>query len=183
MTKQTEVNTERPLSADLRLALEASDCHVVLIHQGRWVDLWPLCDYGRAARPSRQGPRRADADSPMVFIRAERDRLLYAALGVDLPQGESRGRDVVAQFQALFQLGDQPRIDATDAGDFESDFRRDAAALVGRVSEIAHAVALLKQTQSGVLWLSGKGGIGKSFFSARLALDLSLMGDAKKSAG
>jgi WD40 repeat protein len=176
----TSSKTERPLTADLRLALEACDRHVVLIHQGRWVDLWPLCDYGRGERPSRQEPRRAQADSPMVYIRAERDRLLYAALGADLSLSENRKSDIVAQFQALFALKNRATLDLGNAADFEEDLHRDSAALIGRVGEIERAITLLKQTQSGVLWLGGKGGIGKSYFTARLAVDSSLTGDPKR---
>jgi WD40 repeat protein len=172
--------TERPLAADLRLALEACDRHVVLIHQGRWVDLWPLCQFGRAERSTGKGLPKARSDSPMVYIRAERDRLLYAALGADLPHSENRDRDVVAQFQALFALKDRIKLDPGDASDFEADLRRDSASLIGRVVEIDQAVDLLKRTQSGVLWLSGKGGVGKSFFTARVAMDPHLTGDSKK---
>jgi WD40 repeat protein len=176
----TEATTERPLPGDLRLALEGCDRHVVLIHQGRWVDLWPLCDYGRAERSTGKGSPKAKSDSPMVYIRAERDRLLYAALGADLSQSENREGGIVAQFQALFALKDHVKLDLRGAFDFEADLRRDSAALVGRVGEVENAIDILKRTQSGVLWLSGKGGIGKSFFTARLAMDPHLTGDSKK---
>ena len=147
----------------------------------RWVDLWPLCDYGRAVRRRGEGARPAQADSPMVYIRAERTACSTRPSASDLPHSENRDRDVVAQFQALFALEkDRVQLDHGDATDFEADLRRDAAALVGRVGEIEQAVDLLKRTQSGVLWLSGKGGIGKSFFTARLAIDPSLTGDPKK---
>src|SRR5262249_24569972 len=76
---------ERPLSADLRLALRPLDGHVVLLRQQRWLDLWPLCDYGRPVAHPPQGRRPAATDSPLVYIRAQRERLLYAALGAELP--------------------------------------------------------------------------------------------------
>src|SRR5262249_45036828 len=53
-----------PLSADLLLALRRSelDGHVLLVRDGRWLDLWPLCDQGRARLTSLRGPVESDDD-------------------------------------------------------------------------------------------------------------------------
>jgi WD40 repeat protein len=161
---------EVPLSADLRLALAPLEDHVVLLRDGRWLDLWPLCQYGRATAMTLRGPRPAAADSPLIFIRAEPDRLLYAALGVDLPHGERT--DVVEQFRSLFRLEDRMPERAAPAADFEAEIRRDAAALIGREQEKARLREAVKEAQSGVLWVAGPGGIGKSFLLAKLADDL-----------
>ncbi|HJT77787.1 MAG TPA: ATP-binding protein, partial [Gemmataceae bacterium] len=161
---------EVPVSADLRLALAPLDDHVVLLRGGRWLDLWPLCHYGRAAAPTLKGPRLASADSPLVYIRSDADRLLYAALGVDLPHGERP--DVVGQFRALFRLDDRLPEEAAPAADFEAEVRRDAAALIGRKQEMDRLKKAAKEAQTGVLWVSGPGGIGKSFLTAKLADDL-----------
>jgi hypothetical protein len=171
---------EQPLSADLRQALTGRqlDGHVVLLAQERWLDLWPLCDYGRATAASLRGPRRAAADSPLVYIRAQRDRLLYAALGGELPLGERT--DVVAQFRLLFQLETRTPAKAVYAADFEDELRAEAAALVGRVTEIAQATDVLKTAQAGVFWVSGPGGIGKSYLLARLAQPDKLLGNPKR---
>jgi len=178
---------ERPLSGGLRLALRELDHHVVVIrlvqplHEERWVDLWPLCDYGRARSDSLRRSREAERDSPFVYICAEQDRLLYAALGVELPLGVS-GSDVLAQFRTLFRLreGEPSRSPGAQSVDFEDELRRDAAALVGREAEIEHALEVLRATQTGVLWLEGQGGIGKSFLLAKLAMDASLTGNPRK---
>jgi hypothetical protein len=167
---------EVPLPADLRLALAPLDNHVVVLRAGRWLDLWPLCHYGRATALTLRGPRPASADSPLVYIRADADRLLYAALGVDLPHGERA--DVVEQFRSLFGLEDCTPEQAAPAPDFEAEIRRDAAALIGREQEKARLKETVKEAQTGVLWLSGPGGIGKSFLLARLADDL--RGDPRK---
>jgi WD40 repeat protein len=168
-----------PLSADLELSLERRrlDGHVLLLRKGRWVDLWPLCDYGRARTTSLAGERQASAAGPLVYIRADRDRLLYAALGVDLSQGERA--DVVGEFRSLFRLEErEPERRRRQAADYEDEIRADSQNLVGRVAEIKQAKAAVKASHRGILWISGPGGIGKSFLLARLANDL--RGDPKK---
>jgi WD40 repeat protein len=164
------VPEEIDLDGDFREAVHPLDGHVVLLHQRQWLDLWPLCEYGRAATVSLQGRREAAADSPLVYFRAERDRLLYAALGVDLPYGERT--DALEEFRTLFRLSVHMRPRAYAISDFEEEIRLDAAAMIGRVDEVRRAKEVIKQTAAGVLWISGPGGIGKSLLLARLAADL-----------
>lgn len=162
--------SEQSLSADLRHALRDLDGHVILLRQECWLDLWPLCDYGRASIASPQGRRQASTESPQIYIRFQRDRLIYAALGVELPQSERT--DVVAQFRGLFQLEARRPAPIEQVLDFEKEIRADSTAFVGRKAEIEHAKWVLKSVQSGVLWISGPGGMGKSYVLARLASDL-----------
>jgi hypothetical protein len=154
------------LAADLAKALHdcGLDGHVVLLRDGRWVDLWPLCDYGRG-----DGPRPPTTDSPLVYARAERDRLHFAALGGEPPLAERR--EGVAAFRAFFRLDDRA-TGTSISEDFEEDLRRDAAALVGRAEELRQAKAAIREAGAGVLWIGGPGGVGKSFLMARLATDL-----------
>ena len=161
---------ERPLSASLALALRDLDGHVVLLREDRWIDLWPLCDYGRARITSPEGTKQARAESPLLYFRAENRRLLYAALGVDLPQGERA--DVVAQFRALFRLDDRVAVPTGRLPDFESELKEDADAFLGRKADLARLKDAVKAAESGVLWVSGPGGIGKSYLVARLAANL-----------
>ena len=154
----------------------ALEGHVVLLRGGALLDLWPLCDYDWARMQGTSGPRVAAEPGPLMYLRAEPDRLLYAALGVDLPLGEKA--DGLQSFRALFAL-DQAKPAARVAEvDFEAEIRLDSAALVGREDELRQAKDLLKKAQTGVFWLSGPGGIGKSFLMAKLAEDL--RGDAKR---
>ncbi len=162
-------------SLDVRLLPRSAhdrglDGHVVLARASGVLDLWPLCDHGRATAPSIEGRRQASSEGPLVYFRSEADRLLYAALGVDLPFGERR--DVVSDFRALFRLDGDGRLRARGPIDFEAEIRADADSLIGRRSDLAIAKGVIKETQSGVLWLSGPGGIGKSYLTARIALDL-----------
>ena len=147
----------------------ALEGQVVLLKSGVLLDLWPLCDYDRARMRGAAGPRLGTEPGPLVYLRAEHDRLLYAALGVDLPTSEKA--DALAEFRQTFRLDDRPKASQQADVDFEAEIRLDAAALVGRASELQQAKDLLKQAQTGVFWLSGPGGIGKSFLTARLAHD------------
>ncbi|MBM3498106.1 MAG: NACHT domain-containing protein, partial [Armatimonadetes bacterium] len=149
---------------------EALRRHVVLLRGERHLDLWPLCEYGRAAVVTPERAQPADHDSPLVYFRAERDRLLYAALGVDLPRAERR--DTLAEFRSLFRLEERVRPEPGAVSDFEAEIRADSQALVGRKTELAQAKDAVKSADSGVLWITGPGGIGKSFLMARLAADL-----------
>ena len=106
---------------------------------------------------------------PLLYLRADRDRLLYTALGVDLPLGEKI--DGLATFRSLFRLEDRLDAPRTAEADFETDLRLAAADLVGRAGELKQAKGVLKRAQMGVYWLGGPGGIGKSFLAARLAND------------
>ena len=165
---------ETPLSPTLAQKLQPLNEHVVLLRGDNWVDLWPLCDYGRATLATLAGPREAGSDSPLVYFRAERQRCLYAALGSDLPHGERA--DVLVEFLSLFQLR-ECRPAARQALDFEEELRQDAASLIGRAPEVNQAKEIIRKAQRGVFWLSGPGGIGKSFLLAKLAVDL---GDASQ---
>ncbi len=165
--RSAETSTEFPLSAELRLALRGFDGKVLLLREGRWLDLWPLCDYRQASANTLSGPRKASTAGPQIFFRAEPNRLLYAALGVDLPQSERS--DVVAQFNSLFQLAKRLPNEVVGSVDFDAELQADSSALVGREQEIDQALALLKPAASGVFWIAGPGGIGKSFLMARLA--------------
>jgi len=172
---------EAALSADLRQALDERGLvgHVVLLRGGRWLDLWPLCGYGRAEAQTPQGPRKAKADSPLVYFRSPPRRLTYVALGSDRPFGDGPLAAVDA-FRRLFQLDRRITEEQRLVADFEDELRADAAGLVGRKAELAHAVALLKDARTGVFWVGGGGGIGKSFLMAALCHAPALRGDPRK---
>jgi hypothetical protein len=161
-----------PLSADLRLALRELKLqgHVLLLRDGRWLDLWPLCDHGKARLMSLRGLLESDAEAPLLYYRGEPQRLLYAAFGATPPVSE-RG-DAVAEFEALFRPTARKETAPEIALDFKEELRRDSLQLVGRAAELQHVKEVLARTTSGVLWLSGTGGIGKSFLTARVAVNL-----------
>jgi len=160
------------LSADLQLAVRPLAGHVLLVRQERWLDLWPLCDFGMARMTSLQGSRTSATPATQVFFRAEKTRLLYAALGVEVPLGERR--DIVAEFRDLFQFRQRRAVEITRP-DYDDDIESDANALVGRNRQLQQARAIIKECAGGVLWLTGPGGIGKSFLVAKLASGYELL--------
>jgi WD40 repeat protein len=169
----------RSLSAALTRELRDLDGHVVLLRDERPLNLWPLCDYGPATRRTfAEGPQPVGSPGPLIFYRVEYDRLLYAALGGEYPISERS--DALEEFHRLFRPRLPKEPDGGLAVDYEEEIRSDAAKVVGRgrLDELKKAKDLLKEATSGVFWLSGPGGIGKSFFMAKLADDL--RGDPKK---
>ncbi len=144
--------------------------HVVLIRGSKWLDLWPLCCYGRAVAARPQGPRQAETESPMLYFRCESDRLVFAALGVELPRGENF--DDLDSFRRLFRLGEREKAAPDRILDFEAEIRADAELLVGRKAQLRAAKEAIKAADTLVLWIGGPGGIGKSFIMAKLAADL-----------
>jgi hypothetical protein len=164
---------EADLSADLGQALRGRRLadHVLLLREGRWLDLWPLCDHGKARLMTLRGPTESEDDAPLLYYRGEPRRLLYAAFGVTPPVSE-RG-DAVAAFQALFRTEPRQARAPEAAADFTEELRRDSRQLVGRAEELAQIKDALARTDSGVLWLSGAAGAGKSFLTARVAVNKS----------
>ncbi len=160
------------LSAPLHQALRPLAGHVLLLRRERWLDLWPLCDFGPARMISLQGHRDSATPAPQVFIRAEKTRLLYAALRGDVPLGERR--DLVSEFRDLFQMRQRRSIEITRP-DYDDDVESDSNSLVGRAEELRQARDRIKECAGGVLWLTGQGGIGKSFLAARLASGYGLL--------
>src|SRR5204863_4072995 len=108
---------------------------------------------------------------PLLYYRGEDTRLLYAAFGTTPPVSE-RG-DAVAEFRALFRPEQRQEKEPEAALDFTEELRRDSLQLVGRAAEQQHVKGVVGQATSGVLWLSGTGGIGKSFLTARVAVNKS----------
>jgi hypothetical protein len=154
----------RPLPAGCVCPAE----HVVLVRGDRFLEIWPLCLYGRGrTTEGSKALREARSASPHVFARADDVHITYVPLGVDLPQAESASG--IGVFRRLFGLdarshSDQPR-------DFEQELRADSAALLGRSRELARAKGVVSASRTGSLWVEGPAGIGKSYLMARLATD------------
>src|SRR5207249_1612113 len=96
----------------------------------------------------------------------------YAVLGVEVPLGECR--DLVAEFRDLFRLQQRRSLEITRP-DCDDDIAGDSIALVGRKGELQEARDRIKECAGGVLWLTGPGGIGKSFLVVKLASGYELL--------
>lgn len=161
-----------PLSADLRVTLTAAglDRRVLLLKGDRALNLWPLCDYAPATMTGWGRPLTTPGPVPQVYFRAETNRLLYAALGSDVPVHTSDGH---AAFRQFFGLTRPREPHQPPANDFAADIRGEADATTGREVQLAELKAVVKAATDRVLWVSGPGGIGKSYLVATLAHHLS----------
>jgi hypothetical protein len=159
-----------PLSADLHVTLRRLQLqgHVLLFRDGRWLDLWPLCDHGKARLMSLRGRIESEGDAPLLYYRGERQRLLYAAFGTTPPVSERD--DAVADFRALFRPDQRQEAGPQAALNFADELQSDANQMIGRATELQRILEVLDETRSGVLWLYGTGGVGKSFLTARVAV-------------
>lgn len=145
---------------------------IVLIRDERALLLWPLLDYDHAMMPRAAGPHQAVEASTLVYLRAEPEYLVYSALWGELPL--SQKVDTIEAFAKLFRLIEQRRVSGTSVvEDFTDEIRVDADHLVGRNEERAALRAVVKERNSGMLWITGPGGMGKTMLMASLARDQS----------
>lgn len=160
-----------PMPLDLsRTTLSSLESHTVLLRDNSVLDLWPLCEYGGVTPPSEGNTPQTPEDSPLLYLRTETRRILYGALGVDAPYAERFA--ALEDFRKLFSLNSQsPRLRHLPT-DFEAELRQDAQAMIGRTKEHCRIKKIVKETLDGVLWIWGRGGLGKSFLLAKVATDL-----------
>lgn len=156
----------------LRGWLGQREKRVVLLRDERGLNLWPLLDFNRARVTTPGGERQAADSAPLVFFRSQPEFVVYSALWGELPF--SQRPDVADEFRTLFRLSEQRRRTGTEVvADFVDEIRADAEQLVGRREELAALKTAVKSHHSGVCWLAGSGGTGKSMIMARFAHDLS----------
>ena len=138
---------------------------IVLLSKDALLDLWPLVQYGRAEM-SRLGhpPTVEEKSSPQIYYRADKQEpMLFAALGVDILRSERR--DSLADFRQLFFS--RKTSEKETVRDYEAEIRYDAERFVGRLRHLRYALKVIKEQQSGICWLSGPAGIGKTYLMAK----------------
>lgn len=169
------------LSEEETVATASFDGHVVISRQRQSLDLWPLCDYGVARTNGPRGLRKAEGSSPQIYFRHEQDRLLFAAIGVDLHRGERY--DVLAEFRSLFQTAKPGLAEKEKPTDCDQEVLADGRRDPLRLSEVQQAKEKIKEMDHGVCWIGGAAGIGKSFLLAQLAsaAHISMKSSPKKS--
>lgn len=157
-----------PLPADLKATLSGAelDQRVLLVQASRCLDLWPLVDYSVPVMPGWSQPAAA-ARVPQVYYRAETHRLLYAALGSDVPVHQSK--DHFKGFQEFFRLERKREANQPETHDFAKEIESEASAVTGRGVQYDHLKETVTSATGGVLWVYGPGGIGKSYLVAKFA--------------
>lgn len=148
---------------------------VLLVRGGSVLTLWPLTLFGV--------PRSADPEAalatelvPQVYVRRGEVQLHLTPLGSDECASSEADQSTHDAFRTLFRL-DEAVVEARTKGfevtGFEADIRKDAAKLIGRAGDLETVrAALAAHGGGGILWLTGKAGIGKSVLVARIATEL-----------
>jgi len=97
------------------------------------------------------------------------------------PLGEGEECESIGDAEALMGFLRLFRIDRTRAeivGEghavrgFEQEMRKDSDRLLGRREVIGTLERVVRETAHGLIWVSGKAGVGKSFVMSRVAIDL-----------
>ncbi len=135
------------------------------------IPLWPLALFGVPWHPE-HGPDPADRPLPQVYLRRGEVSLEYTPLGEATLAQSASDETAMERFLGLFRA---PSVALTTArtgfsvAGFEESFRALAKNLRGRTAEREAVRSALDQMSSGILWLDGPAGMGKSYLMADLA--------------
>ena len=99
--------------------------------ENRCLDLWPLCDYANATMAGWGKTATSKNPAPQVIHPAEPRRLLYAALGCELPIHESERN--LAAFRAFFRLDRKLASNEPVTNDFKNEIEAERSACADAV--------------------------------------------------
>jgi hypothetical protein len=143
---------------------------ISLVREDRVLMLWPLALYGEPRSADREPM--AIGESPQVYTRRGEVQLEYTPLGSDGACQAVGEETALEAFKRVFRL-ETRRAEATALGysvrGFEQEVRRDSERLIGRHEEIETLVRIIRETEQGVIWISGRPGGGKSYLVSRVA--------------
>jgi len=155
---------------------QAGPDRMLLVTPRGVLDLCPLHAYGEVMQVEKDQLVEQGEEAIQLYARSD------AAAGVDYTAlgsraSSSRGKpDWETRFAEVFRLEAwRSRVEVESALARYTFSRRmdDLLRLfVGRDEQVAAAAALIDATESGVLWLAGKPGMGKSAFMAKLVRDV-----------
>lgn len=135
------------------------------------IPLWPFALFGVPRHPER-GAEPNGEPAPLVYARRGEVHLQYTPLrGAAIAHSVSDDA-ATERFLALFRVEHKHpahRNKGFSVPGFEQTFRQFAERLVGQVAERETLRRVLDATPSGVLWLEGPAGSGKSYLLAHLA--------------
>jgi hypothetical protein len=152
---------------------------VYLVREGKGLDLFPLHAFTDILqwREERYEFERLGEVAPQIYFRlSERGYLECIPFGAKAIFSHL-GEDAYQYFCEIFQLEEwqaQRRLEAEAKGIqklWDEQVRGLTEVLVGREEHIRQVKDAIKRTSKGVLWISGKPGVGKSALMAKLMKD------------
>lgn len=163
--------TVEPYSADNAATLrdifrQAGDQAVVLVRGSRMLHLWPLTLYGL---PRSEDPQIAPAilPAPQVYVRYDSARVYFTPIGSEELSQSQADAEVAVKFKQLFRLeSSSPERLRWQVQGFEDEILRTAHQVVGRQADLE--ALHQRAAESGVVWVHGPAGIGKSYLVAKL---------------
>ena len=112
---------------------------------------------------------------PSIYVRTNDNRLEHLPIRNAFRMEFLRGR-ASKRFEKLFRLGDKDKLLGRLSG-FDVEFKENADQVIGRDSENKQLLELIqKVTRPGLIWITGKPGIGKSALLSKVAISLTGIG-------
>ena len=145
---------------------------VWLLAGGDCLPLWPLAAFGIPRLQTGDKEKVGKRECPQVYVRREPVRLGLSPLGAEGMGHSESSVDAVAAFEDLFKPSSNAQTTHFKIHDFEREIRKDGGQMVGRADELDILEGMVHGKKTGVLWLSGQAGMGKSFLVAKLAVEL-----------
>jgi hypothetical protein len=139
---------------------------VLLVKGSHVLDLFPLHSFSEVTQWRDEKEERVADAAPQVYFRLSDSYLEFIPL-TEGPPVSQKGGYALKRFRELFPLEEWRRW--TEA---ERQLAELSEVFVGRDAEVAEANGCLERHETGVLWISGKPGVGKSALMARMVRDL-----------
>jgi predicted transcriptional regulator len=152
---------------------------VYLVHEGEGLDLFPLHAFTDILqwREERYEFERLGEVAPQIYFRLSERGYLECIPFSNRAVFSYLGEDAYRCFREIFQLEEwrkQRRLEDEAKGIqklWDEQVRELTEVFVGREEHIRQVKDAVKRTSKGVLWISGKPGIGKSALMAKLMQD------------
>jgi hypothetical protein len=167
---------------DCPLSFVPEHGRVYLVHEGEGLDLFPLHAFTDILqwREERYEFERLEEVAPQIYFRLNKrgERGYLECIPFSTKAVFSHlGKDVYQRFQDIFRLEEwrEQRRRKAEAQGIQTLWDELVSELtevfVGREEHIRQVKDAIKRTSKGVLWISGKPGIGKSALMAKLMQD------------
>lgn len=145
---------------------------VALLRGAEWLDLFPLQAFSDVFRWRDEQMERVGVAVPQIYFRLSgKGYLEFTPLSGRVTLAQQRGA-ALDRFRELFRLEEWRRMTEAERQRGELMFSELVAELsevfVGREAHVQQVKDYLKGTDSGVLWISGKPGVGKSALMTQL---------------